>query len=278
MTLAGADLSEAILVGADLSEANLDGADLRGAVFEPTANPVPSTTALTENLELVTYETNSGPLTELRQAFKDGGFRQAERQVTYALKKREAEIRLTPCVGEDGGISFGKTIAAGGCLRYLGSRVFFDLTSQYGMSPNLPLIEMAILGGVFSFVYAVFIHIPGRSGLYLVGKRVWKGKEQSRELRIVPRPVRSRRWWLSPFSRLRGEWRVFRAAMMFSFMSAFNIGFREINFGRWIRLLMKREYDLRPVGWVRTISGVQALISVYLVALWVLTTFGRPFE
>jgi hypothetical protein len=43
---------------------------------------------------------------------------------------------------------------------------------------------------------------------------------------------------------LRRELRVLRAAMFFSLMSAFNIGFRDINFGRRLRLLTKREYDL----------------------------------
>ena len=46
----------------------------------------------------------------------------------------------------------------------------------------------------------------------------------------------------------RREWRVVRAAMFFSLMSAFNIGFRDINFGRWLRLLTRREYDLKAVG------------------------------
>jgi len=31
-------------------------------------------------------------------------------------------------------------------------------------------------------------------------------------------------------------------------------------------------------GWVRVVSGVQSLISVYLLARAVLTYFGRPFE
>jgi hypothetical protein len=38
------------------------------------------------------------------------------------------------------------------------------------------------------------------------------------------------------------------------------------------------EYMLRATGWVRTVSGTQSLLSVYLLALWVLTYFGRPFE
>ena len=49
---------------------------------------------------------------------------------------------------------------------------------------------------------------------------------------------------------------------------------------RWLQIarIQPREYTLRATGWVRTVSGVQSLISVYLVALWVLSYFGRPFE
>jgi hypothetical protein len=35
---------------------------------------------------------------------------------------------------------------------------------------------------------------------------------------------------------------------------------------------------LRATGWVRTVAGIQSLLSVYLLALWVLTYFGQPFE
>ncbi len=66
--------------------------------------------------------------------------------------------------------------------------------------------------------------------------------------------------------------------MLFSPMTTFNNGFGDINFGRWLRLLAKREYDIKAVGWARTAAGFQSLISVYLIALWVLTYFGRPFE
>jgi hypothetical protein len=39
-----------------------------------------------------------------------------------------------------------------------------------------------------------------------------------------------------------------------------------------------REYSLEAVGWVRVVAGPQALLSVYLLAMWALTQFGRPFE
>jgi hypothetical protein len=65
--------------------------------------------------------------------------------------------------------------------------------------------------------------------------------------------------------------------MFFSLMSAFNIGFRDINFGRWLRLLTRKQFDIKAVGWARVVAGWQSLISVYLLALWVLTYFSRPF-
>jgi hypothetical protein len=57
----------------------------------------------------------------------------------------------------------------------------------------------------------------------------------------------------------------------------FNIGFRDINFRCWLRLLTRQEFDIKAVGWARVVAGWQSLISVYLLALWVLTYFGRPF-
>jgi hypothetical protein len=48
--------------------------------------------------------------------------------------------------------------------------------------------------------------------------------------------------------------------------------------GNWISRLQKNEYNLRTTGWVQTMAGLQSLLSVYLLALWVLSYFGRPFD
>ena len=66
-------------------------------------------------------------------------------------------------------------------------------------------------------------------------------------------------------------------AFHFSLLSAFHIGWRELNVGNWLARLQKQEYTLRARGWVRTVSGVQSLISIYLLAIWALSYFGRPF-
>jgi len=67
-------------------------------------------------------------------------------------------------------------------------------------------------------------------------------------------------------------------AAQFSLLSAFHIGFREFNVGTWIARLQPRRYTLEPTGWVRVVFGLQSLLSVYLLALWALTYFGRPFQ
>jgi hypothetical protein len=71
---------------------------------------------------------------------------------------------------------------------------------------------------------------------------------------------------------------MFRTGLYFSLLSAFHLGGREFNVGTWIARMQPREYTLRATGWVRTVSGIQPLLSVYLLAFWVLTYFGRPFE
>jgi hypothetical protein len=65
--------------------------------------------------------------------------------------------------------------------------------------------------------------------------------------------------------------------LQFSLLSAFHLGFRDLNMGNWLARVQAREYGLQAVGWVRVVAGVQSLLSVYLLAMWVLTYFGRPF-
>jgi hypothetical protein len=75
-----------------------------------------------------------------------------------------------------------------------------------------------------------------------------------------------------------GFFKAIKTGFFFSFLSAFSIGWREINIRNWIVRLQRQEYILRATGWVRTVSGLQSLISIYLLSLWILTYFGRLFE
>jgi hypothetical protein len=74
-------------------------------------------------------------------------------------------------------------------------------------------------------------------------------------------------------------WRAtFLPTAYFSLLSAVNIGFEQFTPGDWVRRLQRLEYSLEAVGGVRVVAGAQALLSVYLLAMRVLTQFGQPFE
>lgn len=109
---------------------------------------------------------------------------------------------------------------------------------------------------------------PGKvSGIYIVDSdRIEMKWEPQIDKETVVKRVRYR------------GWRAIGYAVYFSLLSAFNIGFREITVGNWISRLQRREYTFRAEGWVRVVAGVQSLLSVYMLAMWLLTYFGRPFQ
>jgi hypothetical protein len=67
-------------------------------------------------------------------------------------------------------------------------------------------------------------------------------------------------------------------SLYFSIVSAFHIGWKELNTGSWIARLQTDEYTFRAIGWVRSIAGIQSLLSMFLLVMWILTWLGRPFD
>jgi hypothetical protein len=287
VSLIEAKLTHADLTHATLTDANLARADVARAVFEPKSLPELREIAAAKNLQLLSYRANPDALIQLRKQFEDGGFREQERKITYALKRREAELSCKKCISrkrpnEDAAraiVSSSDSVLAN-CGSFVLNKVFFDWTCQYGMSPGRPLILGVVLWFLCSLLYFACSHAPGGAGLYRVyGQSIHDDPStQPRVERISPLGTahsRGPRWLFQFFWR---ESLLLRTSMFFSLMSAFNIGFRDINFGRWLRLLTRQEFDIKAVGWARVIAGWQSLISVYLIALWVLTYFGRPFD
>jgi hypothetical protein len=163
------------------------------------------------------------------------------------------------------------------------SYVLFELPSAYGMAPSRALGTLGFLILVFSFPYMVAVAARGPAGIWMVWlpDRVHKAEGEATPVRVTSMFLFSPlKMWVA------GRWRrglarglsVLLIGLYFSVLSAFSLGWRELNVGTWIARVQPREYTLRATGWVRTVSGIQSLLSVYLLALWVLTYFGRPFE
>lgn len=275
--LSGADLSEAILInatlsgsdlsgsdlrkaklhgtdfgGVDLSEAKLYRADLRGAIFQPKLESIPKIKEIdyADNLSELTYSDRPKSLVALREEFKKGGMRKEERKITRAIK----HTQMLKSWKEKS--PFKKIEAA---FNY----VFFELTCQYGLKPGRPL--MILLGFIFFFTvpYSEFLSRESEDG-------IWKIWIEDRARKDIGSKESERLYFLGI--------QAIRKGFFFSVLSAFSIGWRELNVGNWIARIQRREYILKATGWARVISGIQSLISVYLMALWVLTYFGRPFE
>jgi hypothetical protein len=266
-----ANLSKANLEGANLSKANLEEANLSGAIFEPKPGTVSDASLLVNvhGLSSLKYNESSHGLAELRETYKKAGMQEPERQVTFALNHNR-RIKLW---GKPGILNK---------VESLFNLVCFEWPCQYGLNPGRPLEILGLGLFVFTFPYLLALRSRDReTGIWLVRpeNRILGRGCQDRPYKLNacrpfrPLPLDSTRFGGKI---LRGL-RQMRLAFYFSLLSAFNLGWRELNVGNWISRLQKNEYHLRATGWVRTVAGVQSLLSVYLLALWVLTYFGRPF-
>lgn len=236
--LVGTDMRGTILRGAYLDES-----DVGHAIFEPSELPVVDSMSDAKNLHTLRFIETPRALVALRRAFRDAGFRQQEREVTRAIQ-HSAMLQSGP-------------------LERTFNFVLFELTTEWGMAPGRALWALGLLIPVFAVLYMISVRRQSADGIW----RIWSGDRIRSDLG-GNEPERMRAGW----------WGAIWIGLYFSVLSAFHIGWRDLNVGNWISRIQGREYALRATGWVRTVSGIQSLISVYLLAIWALTYFGRPFE
>ena len=227
--------------GADLACAKMSGTATDGVKLESSHN-----LELVEGLSDLLYVRNPSTLVRLRKYFRENGFREYERQITFAINSNK--------------VSSGKAK-----IEVFLRKIFFEATCKWGMDPGgcLKWMFIVFLICVFPYFFAQFKSGNSRFGIWLR----WDENRASTHIqshgleRIQPDSIHKKILW----------------AMYFSTLSAFHIGWRDLNVGSWISRIQPREFTLQANGWVRIVSGCQSLISVYLLALWVLTYFGRPF-
>src|SRR6266849_50249 len=274
--LTGADLTKANLTSADLRDANRTGAslyhtqvskaklgyaDLTGATYAPVSEPPdPYVNGIEGLAEVEAPKGNVLGLVQLRKLLKDAGLGDSVREVTSSIQRNITEDQLWVD-------SNPVSIHIEGILRTVG----LGWTTAYGLYPARALRWILLLGAVLTPVYMFAMLRPtAASGVIqifprdrLEGTAGDSTDEEKRKKQLV----------------YAKGWRVaLPTAAYFSLISAVNIGFEDFTPGDWIRRLQTREYSLEAVGWVRVVAGAQALLSVYLLAMWVLTQFGQPFE
>jgi len=288
-----ASLRGTILADAKIEAAKIDYAFLDNAFYSPSS-PAPSAyVGNLSGLSTMSYWTpflvlhlpcdgNVSPLgkplglVQLRKLFIDNGDRTQERAVTFAIEhSRTNELLNTLGLSTSpvSGLSqlhkrSDENLLSGveGILRV----VLFEWTSGYGLEPGRPILLLIALIPMFAISYWCAISFGTKSGMTGI-YRIWPkdrvgltraglGFLEPKVERVLARPLKG-----------------FLYALQFSILSAFQIGWREFNVGAWLSRIQSRDYALSAKGWVRSLSGVQSILSLYLLALSILTYFGRAF-
>ena len=254
-----ANLSGALLSGVNVSKARLRSAVLTGATYGPASEP-PDPNNVAGITGLATLNAAKGEqigLVQLRKLLQDAGLGENEREVTSSIQRNVTRDQLSS--------PFWSFAWIEGVLRRIG----FGWTTAYGLHPEHALGWILLLGIILTPVYMrVILHPTQTSRIVQVfpEDRVDISDADSSSEQQRKKVAKAASWWSAL------GW-----ASYISLLSAVNIGFEQFTPGDWIRRLQGRDYSLQAVGWVRTVGGAQALISVYLLAMWVLTQFGRPF-
>jgi len=292
--LEGADLTRARMCNANLYETHLENATLVGANFEdasfssakmqyaylgfstlagshldidPSSLPLPESMQWVDNLDQVRLGETYSPagLYKLREQLKSIGLRDQEKQITAAIRRAQ--------MAEPGHSGLERE------FNYL----LFDKTCEYGKEPGRALKAFVFCLLSFAVIYVFAQMMPSvRSGIWAVWDRDRihepDGQPESKVRLTEGFPQSKYTDTTVGKTANRLGLNVLSLALWFSLLSATQIGWQAFNFGTWFSRMQPREYSLRATGWVRIAAGIQSLISVYLVALWLATYFGTPFE
>ena len=223
------------------------------------------------------------PLIDMRTALKNAGYSEAELLLNLAYQ-RHTQSTL--------------------------EMIVFDWTCAYGTAPMRPLILALVLALIAIPIYWLgFRHRLFGTELHLVeqvddrevdllvgdakARPNWQvaphreassipieeQKNRNRVYLLVAEGwFRLRLWVRSCWPRVRWEIGFLKTIVLFSLISIINLGFEGLDFGRWMHSLTFREYELNPLGWLRTVSGAQSLVGLGLLALSLLSFFGHRFE
>jgi hypothetical protein len=246
-----ASLRRANLSAADLSRANLRGADLAGADLSDAHLAGADFTAA--NLENVTFEPSDLP--DVRRIATARGLK----NLCFKCYP-DALVALRDSFKKQGFHQQEREVAAALEREYATNaqwperwvrKVALGLTCGYGLDLTRPWFLILASIAVFWLAYYAF----ARAGLGAI--EASSRSDTDGDARPSPS--------------------LGVLCLQLSLSSAFPVS-GEPNLGRWLMKLLPEPWTLRPVRFIRTLSGLQSLVSLYLIALWVVLFFGRPFE
>lgn len=307
--LSGADLTETQLQGtyflnSELSKADLTRARFQGTLFEPAALPRISTIARADGLRtLGWYKSdlqlgdgykndsrrmqNQYSVVDLVKALHAAGYRDAEAEANLAYHRQ---------------------------MQTWWQMALFDWTCEWGANWQRPIGIVFALAGLFALAYWSLLRFnpsQRRSSSTCEDdsrrppRQLWRYKP-SQLLVVVQRKGQVREWpvghdyapppWFyfqesarphrkllllstlcrSVLVRLRWEQSLFWTASLLSVMSVLNLGVQGLDLGRWLKLMQRREFDLKARGTLRLLTGFQSVVSFLLLAMVAYIVLVQP--
>jgi hypothetical protein len=239
--LTGANLSNARLISTNLNDAIFSNVNLTGAIYQPLSTPSASYLGGLQGLGTLQFEGEP-------DASKSAGLVLLRAQLRKAgLQTLERQVTRTIERYENQTRSPAQRII---------HAVFFDWTSGYGTDPSLCLRRLVS----FIFLFSLFYMLP-LSGIRIGGIYASAVSNPSNTTtRLRPKGLK-----------------VLGYGILFSLSSTVGFAGARLSLGRWISRIQQNERVFKARGLTRIASGVQTAICFYLLALWLLTLFARPF-
>lgn len=262
--LAGADLSLAVLTGASLQNAGLSRADLRAADLNYAGlRGADLKDALLEKARLRRADLSEAlfePLTlpGAREIAQARGLASLRFSQPAALEQLRARLRQAGFRDQERQVTYSlHRVRRISSLSDLAQYLLFEAACLWGLAPLRPLGILAGQSALFTLLYALALLLRGpkpERGIF----RDWGG---GRAIEFLHR----------------GNCSPLASGLYFSALSTFYFGWDENRRSHPLARFNPREYELKAVGWLRTAAGLQSILSLYLIVLFLLAQFGRPF-
>jgi uncharacterized protein YjbI with pentapeptide repeats len=235
-----------------MKDANLSMTSFSHNLISIMPGQMPLLATLRDASGLTSLHRNADTLStlhEIREGLKQAGLPASMSQVDYAIDALPHK---------DSGTDFSAVRR----FEDQGRAIFLGIPYAYGLKSERPILIGAIMIPLFGILYVYSIFEQKGTD----PKGIW----------LNLRPIKeSDKEHYTPTLLTYKNCNPYIIGMWYSILSAFRIGWRDLNVGDWIARLQTADYEYRATGWVRTVSGVQSLLSVYLITLVVASYISK---
>ena len=250
VNLSHADFSKSTLAGAtlrgiDFTDSELADTDISGAIVNIKSGHLPEVYSLRDAKGLnsiSSYGGQEGSLLEIKQKLDSAGLRVPASEINYAINRNRST--------NENKIKTNRSYL----FQSKTNQLLFGITYAYGLKPERLLLSAFMISLFLWPIYGFCIYRSRRDSNDAIRRIHLKYSLAS--------PMLEKMVMIAPSFHnaiVYGAW--------FTLLSAFRIGWGNWNVGDWIARLQPNPYDLNAIGWPRTVSGMQSLISVYFLVL-----------